>query len=97
MGEVPLSLHISAETNRRLEEEADLQQVSADEIAREAIQWYIEEQDRERQILRQRAAEADEKGEFISSEAMLAWMERRLKGEDVPPPCPDTFLAPRRS
>jgi predicted transcriptional regulator len=93
MGEVPLSLHISAETNRRLEEEAELQHVSADEIAREAIRWYIEEQERERAVLRQRVAEADTKGEFISGEAMLRWMADLETDIDAPAPAPDIFVS----
>jgi predicted transcriptional regulator len=95
MGEVPLSLHVTAKLKDNLEQEAQRQHVSADDIAEQAISWYIENQQRERQILRERAAEAD-KGVFVSSEAMLAWMEKRLKGEQAPPPQPDTFLKPRQ-
>jgi len=96
MGEVPLSLHIKAETNRRLKEEAQRQDVSADNIAEQAIDWYVESQELERQILQQRAAEAD-KGVFISSEAMLRWMKERLEGKKTPQPAPDVFLKPRQS
>lgn len=92
MGEVPLSLHIKAETSRRLEDEAQRQDVSSDEIAEQAIDWYVESQERERQLLRERAAEAD-KGVFISSGAMLRWMEELETNIDAPAPAPDVFIS----
>ena len=92
MGEVPLSLHVTAKLKGDLEQEAERQHVSADDIAEEAISWYIESQERERQILRERAAEAD-KGVFISSEAMLAWMEELETNIDAPAPKPDIFIS----
>lgn len=57
MGEAPLSLHIEAETYRRLEEEAQRQDVSPAHIAEQALTWYLES--RKRQLLSEHAAEAN--------------------------------------
>lgn len=95
MGEVPLSLHVTAETKRELEEHARQLNVSVAEIAERAIASYLEIPARERAILKERLAEAD-KGVFISSEAMLDWMERLETDIDAPAPEPDVFLPPRR-
>lgn len=94
MGEVPRSLHMDADISRRLDEEAQRQSVSADSIAEQAIERYLVDQDVERRILRQRAAEAD-KGVFISAEAMLRWMEELDDDIDAPAPKPDVFIPPR--
>ncbi|WP_187969670.1 CopG family ribbon-helix-helix protein [Aquibium microcysteis] len=95
MGEVPLSLHVTAETKRELEEHARQLNVSVAEIAERAIASYLEIPARERAILKERLAEAD-KGVFISSEAMMRWMESWDTDEELPPPEPDVFLPPRR-
>ena len=44
----------------------------------------------------ERIAEAD-KGVFISSEAMLHWIESWGTENELPPPEPDVFLKPHRS
>jgi predicted transcriptional regulator len=95
MGEVPLSFHVTAETKRELEEHARQLNVSVAEIAERAIASYLEIPARERAILKERLAEAD-KGVFISSEAMMRWMESWDTDEELPPPEPDVFLPPRR-
>ena len=91
MGEVPLSLHVKAETKRKLEKEARLLKVSEAEIAERAIEAYLEIAGSEREILKQRIAEAD-KGVFISEEAMLEWMQRLEDDPEARPPEPDVFL-----
>ncbi|WP_312795261.1 hypothetical protein [Tianweitania sp.] len=58
MGEVPLSLHIKAETSRRLEEEAQRQDVSPAHIAKQALTWYLESRKHQRQLSSEHAAEA---------------------------------------
>jgi predicted transcriptional regulator len=95
MGEVPLSLHVKAEVKQKLEEEARLLDISADSLAERAIQSYFEVCASERELLKQRVAEAD-KGVFISSEAMHRWMTSWGTDNELPPPEPDVFLTPRQ-
>lgn len=95
MGEVPLSLHVKAEVKKKLDDEARSQNVSASDLVERAIESYLEIRESEREILRQRIAEAD-KGVFISGEAMHRWMESWDTENELSPPEPDTFLPPRR-
>jgi predicted transcriptional regulator len=95
MGEVPLSLHVDAELKKKLDDEARLQKVSPDDLAERAIEAYLEIRSSEREILRQRIAEAD-KGVFISGEAMHRWIESWGTEDELPPPEPDIFPPPRR-
>lgn len=95
MGETPLSLHLSPDVRRKLEEEARAQDISASDLVGRAIQSYFEICESEREVLRQRVAEAD-KGVFISSEAMHRWIESWGSEKELPPPEPDVFLPPRR-
>ncbi|SMH28793.1 CopG family ribbon-helix-helix protein [Mesorhizobium australicum] len=94
MGEVPLSLHVTAELKQQLEKEAHLSSKSASEIAEEAIVSYLDQQTRLRDMLDAAATEAD-KGVFISSEAMLPWIKDLFDGKKTPPPQPDVFLPQR--
>lgn len=95
MGEVPLSLHVDAELKKKLDDEARSQNVSADDLVERAIESYLEIQESEREILRQRIAEA-EKGVFISGEAMHRWIESWGTENELAPPEPDVFLPPRQ-
>ncbi|WP_274626706.1 CopG family ribbon-helix-helix protein [Arvimicrobium flavum] len=94
MGEMPLSLRLDAETVEGLKREAALQDVALDDIASQAIKSYLDCQERERLLIQQRTVEAD-KGVFISSEAMMRWVEDLFDGKRTPPPQPDVFLTPR--
>lgn len=90
MGEVPLSLHVEAELKKKLDDEARLQKISVESIAENAIKRYLEIREHERQILRERVAEAD-RGVFISEEAMNRWIESWDTENELPPPEPDIF------
>ncbi len=90
MGEVPLSLHVDAKLKEKLESEARRQKVSADDLAERAIENYLDFQERDRAIMRQRMIEA-EKGIFISEEAMTRWVESWGTDNELPPPEPDIF------
>jgi predicted transcriptional regulator len=90
MGEVPLSLHVEAELKRKLDDEARLQRISAESVAEHAIRRYLEIREYERDIIRERIAEAD-KGVFISEEAMNRWIESWGTENELPPPEPDIF------
>ncbi|MBN9073297.1 MAG: ribbon-helix-helix protein, CopG family [Rhizobiales bacterium] len=90
MGEVPLSLRVDAKLKEKLESEARRQKVSADDLAERAIENYLDFQERDRAIMRQRMIEA-EKGIFISEEAMTRWVESWGTDNKLPPPEPDIF------
>jgi predicted transcriptional regulator len=94
MGEVPLSLHVNAKLKDELEQEANLLQVSESEITQKALESYLRYQADYRAMIAAAAAEAD-KGVFISSEAVLAWMEQLENDIDAPAPEPDIFFPPR--
>ena len=68
------SITIGPQIKDDLEREARRQNMSADDLAQRAIRGYLTYQEREREILRERIAEAD-KGVFVSSEAVLEWMK----------------------
>lgn len=94
MGEVSLSLHVKAQLKEELEQEARLLKVSESEIAERAIEAFLNLQAHKRDVIAAAVAEADT-GLFISSEAMLAWMDRLERDIDSPPPEPDIFLPQR--
>ena len=94
MGEHQLALNIDDETKRRLEVEAKWQSQSEAEIAADALKAYLDRQAHLRKSIEAAAAEAD-KGVFISSEAMMRWVEDLFDGKKTPPPEPDVFLPPR--
>lgn len=56
---------------------------------------FLENSPTEQALLRERLAEA-EKGVFISSEAMLAWVSSWGTDKELPPPEPDIFPSPKR-
>ena len=89
------SITIGPQIKDDLEREARRQNMSADDLAQRAIRGYLTYQEREREILRERIAEAD-KGVFVSSEAVLEWMKKIESDPAAPFPEPDTFL-PRRT
>lgn len=95
MGEVPLSLHVKAELKEELEQEARLQKTSESELAERAIEAFLNLQAHKRDVVAAAAAEAD-KGVFVSSEAMLEWLDRLEVDIDAPAPEPDVLLPPRR-
>jgi predicted transcriptional regulator len=67
----------------------------ADEPARDYAS-FLKTSETERRLLKERIAEANN-GVFISSEAMLRWMESWGADNELPPPEPDVFLPPRRA
>ena len=90
MGEVPLSLHVESELKSKLDDEARLQKSSPEMVAEHAIKRYLEIREYERDIIRERIAEAD-KGIFISEEAMNRWIDSWGTENELPPPDPDIF------
>lgn len=92
MGEALLRL--DDEVLQGLAREASLAETSESALANTVIHAFLEAQDARRRLLAERRAEAD-KGEFISEEAMLDWMDRLDQDPNATPPEPDTFLPPR--
>ncbi|KQU62710.1 hypothetical protein ASC75_16135 [Aminobacter sp. DSM 101952] len=91
MGEVPLSLHVTKQLKQELEQEAERQNLSADDVAQRAIRAYLDSQSIERDVLDERIAEANT-GIFISEKAMLDWMERLEDDAGALAPAPDVFV-----
>jgi predicted transcriptional regulator len=94
MAEHQLAFHIDDETKERLEAEARWGSQSEAEIVEDALKAHLDSQARLRKALEVAAVEAD-KGVFISSEAMMAWVKDLFDGKKTPPPQPDVFLPPR--
>ena len=90
MGEAPLSLHLDAKLMELLESEAHRQQSGTDDVARRAIERYLEIQEHHREVLEARIAEADN-GVFISEDAMMRWISSWGTENELPPPEPDVF------
>lgn len=94
MSESPVSLQVTV-SKQRLDEAAQWDNITSDELAQRAIESYLDAQEAERLILEERIAEA-EKGVFISGEAMLRWVKSWGTENELPRPEPDVFLQPKR-
>ena len=87
----PVSLRIEPELKARLESVAKSEDRSLSYIAQKAFSSYLDARDyRREQILSAYAAAQTEK-EFISGEAMLAWVESWDTPQELPSPKPDVF------
>lgn len=95
MGEHQLSLHIDDETKRQLQIQAQWGSQSEAEIVEDALKAHLDHQARLRRSLDAAILEA-EKGEFISRDAMMAWVKDLFDGKKTPAPKPDVFLEPRK-
>jgi predicted transcriptional regulator len=91
MPTVPFSLRIDTDLKSALEREAQLQSRSVAYIAQEAIGAFLEAREARRRMLQQAAEELD-KGEFVSEEAVTAWVESWGTDKELPMPEPDIFL-----
>jgi predicted transcriptional regulator len=88
---VPFSLRLDAELKQALEKEARLEDRSASYIIQQATREYIERKESFRAMVAELEAEED-KGEFISSEKMRAWVASWGTGNELPSPEPDIFM-----
>jgi predicted transcriptional regulator len=91
---VELHLKLDAKVMKELEHEARLRHVQEADVAVQAIKQFLDRQAYKREMIDAAVKEAD-KGVFISSEAMMDWLERLEADPDAVPPEPDVFLAPR--
>ncbi len=91
MSTVSFTMRVDADLKAAIEEEARRQDLSASQIATRAIRSHLEAQEFRRKAIEAAFAEAD-KGEFISSEAMLAWVNSWGTENELPMPEPDIKL-----
>jgi predicted transcriptional regulator len=84
----PFSLRLDPETRARLEEEARRLDRPASQIAQRAIARYLDAQQALREQIDAAAAEAD-RGVFVSSDAVNAWLDGWGTDGETPPPTPD--------
>jgi predicted transcriptional regulator len=85
------SLRLEPELKDWLEAEAKRKDRSAGYIATQAIQSLKRATEAKRQMIQDAMAEA-EKGEFVSEEAVHAWMDSWDTDNELPMPEPDVFL-----
>ena len=85
-----LSLRIDADLKKHLEREARREERSASYLAVKAIEAMLRDRAEKREAIREALAEAD-KGDFISQEAMDAWISSWDTETELPPPEPDVF------
>jgi len=83
------SLKLDEDTKRRVQHLADARHRSAHWLMREAIEQYVEREER-REAFRQSAlsawAEYEATGAHLTAEEADAWLERLEAGEDGDPP-----------
>lgn len=90
MVSIPSSLRLKPGLEHRLEEAAESEDVSASDMASEAIEAFLDAREFKRQEIAKAFAEADN-GVFISQEAMHRWMDSWGTDNELPPPEPDIF------
>ncbi len=91
MATVPFTFRLDEEIKTRLEEEARTDERSASYIASRAIKQYLDNRNYERLAIQEAVKEAD-KGVFVSSKSMRAWMASWGTDDELAPPKPDVFL-----
>jgi predicted transcriptional regulator len=91
MTSVPFTFRIDEEIKLLLEKEAKIEDRSASNIVQRAVTDYLDAKAYKRECIREALLEA-EKGEFISEEAIEAWMNSWGTENELPMPEPDVFL-----
>ncbi len=90
MVSVPFSVRLDEDLKTSLDEEAKREDITSSQLATRAIRKLLEEKAAYRKMLDEAMAEAD-KGVFISSEAVMAWVESWGTDNELPRPEPDVF------
>lgn len=80
-----VSIRLTPETKRQLSRLAKSMRRSANYLVADAIQIYVQEQQRQLQSVRRGFAEL-EKGHYIPHEAMKGWLLSLGSGHELPPP-----------
>jgi predicted transcriptional regulator len=86
-------LKLDAEIESRLQRLAEARQRSADVLIREAIEQYVEREERRGQLRREALAAWNEyqaTGRHVTGDEVDAWLARLEAGEDAEPPLPHT-------
>lgn len=87
----PLSLRIDSETKARLEIIAKAEDRSLSYIAQKAFASYLDARDYRREQILSAYSEAQTEKEFISGEAMKAWIDSWDTAQELPAPKADVF------
>ena len=82
------SMRIDDELKSAIEEEARREDLSAAQVVTRAVRSHLLAQEAERAAVEAALVEAD-KGIFISSEAMMAWVQSWGSDDELPMPKPD--------
>jgi predicted transcriptional regulator len=85
------NLELDSETEARLQRLANARHRPADLLMREAIQQYVEREERREELRNDALAawsEYQATGRHVASEEADAWLARLEAGEDVEPPLP---------
>ena len=91
MTAVPFSLRLDPDLKEAVDREARREDRSASYVIQQATREYVERKERFRAMVAELEAEED-KGEFISSEKMRAWVASWGTGNELPSPEPDIFM-----
>jgi predicted transcriptional regulator len=87
------SLRLDPGTESRLLRLAETRQQSADTLMREAIEQYVEREERRERLRHDAVAawtEYQATGQYVTGEEADAWLARLEAGEDLEPPFPHT-------
>jgi predicted transcriptional regulator len=82
---------LDAELSDRLQRLADARQLSPDELARKAIEQYVEREEDLEQLNKDMVASWEEyktTGLHVTGEEVDAWLAKLEAGEDADPPVP---------
>lgn len=84
-------MRLDPELKAAVEKEARLDDRSASYVFQQAAREYVERREQFREMVAELEAEED-KGEFISSEKMRAWVASWGTANELPSPEPDIFV-----
>ena len=87
----PLSLRIDPTTKARLEDIAKAEDRSLSYVAQKAFASYLDTRDYRREQILSAYGEAQTEKEFISGEAMKAWIDSWDTAQELPAPEADVF------
>lgn len=93
MPSVPFSVRIDDALKKRIDHLCDLTDRSQGFVASKALEEYLERYQWKIEALKRAKEEAD-KGEFISHDSMLSWVESIGTDEEKTAPTPDIFTKP---
>ena len=91
MPAVPFSLRLDADLKEAVDREARREDRSASYVIQLATREYVERKEQFRAMVAELEAEED-KGEFISSNKMRAWVASWGTADELPSPEPDVFV-----